>query len=373
MTARKDCCPGEPCLGDPRGMHSLDCPVYLASMEALEAGQRRLSPGDRLAASGLPLAPGGIVRPSGESTLAALRRVTGELEDARRALAGQDRELDGLNERYLDLDTRCDQVRQERDAARAEVDRLGLSLLKSGQANDALLAGSERLAQQCQLTEAELSTARRELELLRRQLAEARTDADVARDELASAARSGWIVARDGGRTCLDCGREIRRGEAYELVPGEGLDALRHVHCRDKEKSMITEDEARMIGKAIRDEAGIVALPSENPTERRAICLKFAIETKGVAFSLKNDSTVVEAARQVLEAARLYHAFVSDAEAFDVAGPFVHHGEQGEPWWNAAAEQYEATCLCGESFADDRAGGAHERLLVHLGREATDV
>lgn len=50
---------------------------------------------------------------------------------------------------------------------------------------------------------------------------------------LADAARPGWFVARDGGHTCLDCAGEIRRGEAYELVPGEGPDALRHVHCRD--------------------------------------------------------------------------------------------------------------------------------------------
>lgn len=59
--------------------------------------------------------------------------------------------------------------------------------------------------------------------------------ADQARAELASAARMGWIVARDGGRHCLFCGREIRRGEAYELVPGEGPDALRHVHCRNED------------------------------------------------------------------------------------------------------------------------------------------
>lgn len=50
------------------------------------------------------------------------------------------------------------------------------------------------------------------------------------RDELANAARSGWIVARDGGRTCLDCGAEIRRGEAYELQPGTG-GLLVHIYC----------------------------------------------------------------------------------------------------------------------------------------------
>ena len=76
----------------------------------------------------------------------------------------------------------------------------------------------------------------------------------------------------------------------------------------------MTEDEARMIGKAIREEAQIVGLAIQNPMERRAICLKLAIETKGVAFSLKNDGTV-EAAEQVLDAARIYHAFVSGEAA----------------------------------------------------------
>jgi hypothetical protein len=73
---------------------------------------------------------------------------------------------------------------------------------------------------------------------------------------------------------------------------------------------MITEDEARMIGRAIREEAKIVAIPIENEMERRAICLKLAVETKGVAFSLKNDATPVEAAAEVLKAARMYDDFV---------------------------------------------------------------
>lgn len=40
-----------------------------------------------------------------------------------------------------------------------------------------------------------------------------------------------WIVARDGGRDCERCEQEIRRGEAYEYVPGGGPDDLRHIHC----------------------------------------------------------------------------------------------------------------------------------------------
>lgn len=68
------------------------------------------------------------------------------------------------------------------------------------------------------LNRAELASARQELALLRARFGDL-------------VAQSSWIVARDGGRDCLFCDGEIQRGEAYELVPGEGPDALRHVHC----------------------------------------------------------------------------------------------------------------------------------------------
>jgi hypothetical protein len=42
-----------------------------------------------------------------------------------------------------------------------------------------------------------------------------------------------WMVARDGGRFCEGCEWEIRRGEAYELLPGTG-GLLQHVHCPDQ-------------------------------------------------------------------------------------------------------------------------------------------
>lgn len=77
---------------------------------------------------------------------------------------------------------------------------------------------------------------------------------------------------------------------------------------------MISEDEARMIGKAIREEANLLALGIHDPIERRGICLKLAIETKGVAFSLKNDGTVAEAAQQVVDAAQIYYAFVTSED-----------------------------------------------------------
>lgn len=42
-----------------------------------------------------------------------------------------------------------------------------------------------------------------------------------------------WIVARDAGRDCSACDHGIRRGEAYEPVPGGDPDTLRHIHCPD--------------------------------------------------------------------------------------------------------------------------------------------
>jgi hypothetical protein len=42
-----------------------------------------------------------------------------------------------------------------------------------------------------------------------------------------------WVVARDGGRFCECCEWEIRRGEAYEPLPGSG-GLLQHVHCPDQ-------------------------------------------------------------------------------------------------------------------------------------------
>jgi hypothetical protein len=92
---------------------------------------------------------------------------------------------------------------------------------------------------------AERDDARAELATTQDELAAAVDLAARARADLARLrvqfrdliARPGWIVARDGGRDCLRCDGEIRRGEAYELVPGEGPDALRHVHCRGPQNS----------------------------------------------------------------------------------------------------------------------------------------
>lgn len=36
MAKKDQCCVGEPWRGEPGGLHSMDCPVYLANAEAME-------------------------------------------------------------------------------------------------------------------------------------------------------------------------------------------------------------------------------------------------------------------------------------------------------------------------------------------------
>lgn len=74
-----------------------------------------------------------------------------------------------------------------------------------------------------------------------------------------------------------------------------------------------TEQQARMIGKAIREEAEIVPTPLANGIERRAFSLKMAIETRGSAFPVT--SAAVDDAADVLQAARMYDAFLVGADA----------------------------------------------------------
>jgi hypothetical protein len=55
-----DCCPGEPFRDDPDGLHTLDCPVYLANMAAWEAfaRSRTAQPGEVTRYGAMP---GGIL------------------------------------------------------------------------------------------------------------------------------------------------------------------------------------------------------------------------------------------------------------------------------------------------------------------------
>lgn len=74
----------------------------------------------------------------------------------------------------------------------------------------------------------------------------------------------------------------------------------------------MTEEEARMIGRAIREEAQLIAVPVENPMERRAVCLKFAIETRG--RMVIDDATFAAGVGEVIGAARHYDAYITGEE-----------------------------------------------------------
>jgi hypothetical protein len=124
---------------------------------------------------------------------------------------------------------RLRRVEQERDELAVRNGRL------AGQLNNALECFDQlqsAAGTKYQAYEAELASARTELEATR---IAARHSDDLNRGLLAELEQlrySGWIVARDGGRECAGCGQEIRRGEAYS-VDTTG-DVLRHVHCREK-------------------------------------------------------------------------------------------------------------------------------------------
>lgn len=105
-------------------------------------------------------------------------------------------------------------------------------------ANAFLEGGLNTALDQRDLARAELASAQTELEAVRTvrdSLDRQRAEAIAAlASELIAGTRGGmWVVARDGGRDCLRCGQEIRRGEAYEYMPS--TDQLQHIHCRDRD------------------------------------------------------------------------------------------------------------------------------------------
>ncbi len=77
---------------------------------------------------------------------------------------------------------RLRRVEQERDEALLNANRMAKAHIK--------------LLDRCIRVEAELASARAELDLLR---------------------YSGWVVSPDGGHTCTECRQEIRRGESYAV------------------------------------------------------------------------------------------------------------------------------------------------------------
>lgn len=196
--------------GHPQSQHKLgkggcrnpDCwcarfevaPVSLGGVTAAEAAEALKVNLPKLAATGASFAAGGIIRqpvmPGGESTSAELRRVEAERDEA---------------------------LAVQKDAVEAFI----------------------RITDRCTLLQAELASARTELEAVRN----ARDNLDRELNELCerlaapphpgTPALASWVVARDGGRDCLRCDQEIRRGEAYEYMPT--TDELQHIHCPDKQ------------------------------------------------------------------------------------------------------------------------------------------
>ncbi len=122
--------------------------------------------------------------------------------------------------------------------AERERDQLREDLAKAEQERDRFIAAADKLHGEWLDLKAELAAESRRVAQLQVLLAEAARARDLAIAEVATASKEvrtlraarQWIVARDGGRDCVRCEQEIRRGEAYELLPG--ADQLRHIHCR---------------------------------------------------------------------------------------------------------------------------------------------
>lgn len=126
----EDCCRGEPGGGDPRGLHSLDCPEYLAFCARLD--ERRPA----------PAAPPVVEL----STSARLRETQDALAasqaDLTKALAQRDefvRAADELHNSWLDLKDELAEMRDARDATQATIRTVA-------EQRDAVLAELRRLA-----------------------------------------------------------------------------------------------------------------------------------------------------------------------------------------------------------------------------------
>lgn len=149
----------------------------------------------------------------------------------------------------LDLDALLERVRKQGAAENAEFQRvhghcLGREAKLIGKVVEArddaaslrrslAAANSDRGAAGTELahTRAELAETFRKAGHAAVRFNAVRAELASARAELERLRYSGWIVARDGGRTCGSCGQEIRRGEAYTVATTS--DTTTHVHCRE--------------------------------------------------------------------------------------------------------------------------------------------
>lgn len=112
MVSAKDCCKGEPGYGDPRGLHSEDCPEYLASMAALERRTRRPEP-----------APPVVEL----STSARLRETQGALAASQADLTRAEREIERLVRHLSEANGEVARLREGLAAVLAELRRLALA------------------------------------------------------------------------------------------------------------------------------------------------------------------------------------------------------------------------------------------------------
>jgi predicted nucleic acid-binding Zn-ribbon protein len=152
---------------------------------------------------------------AGESTSALLRRAYETTDQLAAEISELRRERDALRHQLA-------AVLEERDELKAEVDRLvdlgGKAMGERDQANEL----TDKIA-------AELRLVTRERDSLARRCAVRFEETQALKAELEQLRYSGWQVARDGGRQCTACAREIRRGEAYSVNTTD--DTLRHVFC----------------------------------------------------------------------------------------------------------------------------------------------
>lgn len=173
----------------------------------------------------------GFRLPGGESTSARLRHVEQERDDAKTAFAASQADLTHVERQLADAESDRMKAERERDEANELTDKIAAELRGVTRERDAL-------ARRCAVRFEETQALKADLTQREHELAHARFARDMATTRLAYwrktgqdvIAQPGWIVARGGGRDCTRCGQEIRRGEAYELMPG--VDQLQHIRCQ---------------------------------------------------------------------------------------------------------------------------------------------
>ncbi|MEU7904144.1 hypothetical protein [Actinoplanes sp. NPDC049118] len=133
MSAKKDCCVGEPGGGDPHGLHSWDCPEYLAFVERLEARRAEPVPAVRsdLPPTGSTSAQLRQAQAAFAASQADLTRVVAERDELKLALAAALDDRDWADRMRADGDVQA--VADANDLLRAELAsaRTELALLRT--------------------------------------------------------------------------------------------------------------------------------------------------------------------------------------------------------------------------------------------------